>query len=65
MEPNPENVNGEKIQKEVQKHVFEHSVEWGQVMLGIAGIALIYVLYQLLIVDSSPKNEDPSLGTEV
>ena len=64
MEPNPENVSGEKVQKEVQKHVFEHSVDWGHVALGVAGIVLAYVLYQLLV-ESDPKNEDAPLGTEV
>lgn len=65
MEPNPENVSGEKLEKEIQKHVFEHSVDWGQVALGAAGIAVAYVAYRLLVVESDPKNEDGPLGTEV
>jgi hypothetical protein len=60
VEPKPENVTGEKV----QKHVFKHRVDWGHVALGLGVIAVAWVAYQTLA-ESSPKNEEPSLGTEV
>ena len=60
MEPEPSNISGEKI----EKHVFEHRVDWGYVAVGIAVIAVAWFAYQLMA-DPSPKNQEESLRTEV
>lgn len=44
MEPRPENISGEKI----ERHVFEHSIQWGHVTLGIAAIVVAWKGAQLL-----------------
>lgn len=64
MEPDPANVSGEKLQKEVQKHVFEHRIHWGYVALGIAGLAVVWILSREFG-SGSQKNEDDAIGTEV
>jgi hypothetical protein len=41
-DPQPENITGEKV----QRHVFKHEIKWGQVAIGVAALATVYVVYQ-------------------
>lgn len=58
-DPDPSNISGEKV----QRHVFKHEVNWGYVVLGLAGLYAIYRLGDF--VNRGDKNQDPGLGTEV
>jgi hypothetical protein len=52
-DPHPDNISGEK---HVQ-HVVEHSVDWGHVALGLAGIFVAWKLAQLLDGDDEGNDE--------
>lgn len=47
MEPLAENVDGKKIQKVT--HSVEHSIDWGHVAIGAAGLAAAWVAYRLFV----------------
>jgi len=55
-DPKPENIAGRKR----VVHSVEHIVPWGQVALGIGGLALAYVLYRLF--SGSSDSEDGDLA---
>lgn len=63
MEPKSANVTGEKIEREVQKHVFEHRIHWGYVALGAAVVVVVWFLSREFA--DGPKNQDTPPGMEV
>jgi hypothetical protein len=60
-DPEPGNIAGEKV----ERHVFKHEVNWGYVVLGVAGLYAVSRLAQLLDGGGEGKNEDAPVGTEV
>jgi hypothetical protein len=61
-DPEPGNIAGEKV----ERHVFKHQINWGYVVLGLAGLYAVYRLGQLLDgADDEGKNQDPAVSTEV
>lgn len=60
MEPDPENVSGEIV----RKHSFEHQINWGQVVLGIAVLYVAYQAAKLLDTDESDSGSDIDSDSE-
>jgi len=54
-EPLPENIEGAKV----EQHMFEHSIEWGHVALGIGMLAVAYVVYPVL---ADRQNDEDETG---
>jgi hypothetical protein len=40
-DPSPENIDGSKL----EKHVFEHRVDWGYVVLGLSAALAVYAVF--------------------
>lgn len=50
MQPNPENVSGEVV----RRHSFEHRINWGHVVMGLA---VLYVAYHAVRVLDVPESD--------
>lgn len=58
MEPAPENVTGEVV----QRHSFDHSVNWGHVILGVAALYVAHRGFRL--VDGQDAGSQPDSGDD-
>lgn len=54
-DPKPENIDGQKV----QRHVFEHTVNWGYVALAIA---VILVAWQIGLIDVGTSDKELNEG---
>jgi hypothetical protein len=50
LEPTPENIDGTVV----EKHSFEHRVNWSHVALGVGMLAVAYVVHRVL----ADRNDD-------
>jgi len=55
-DPLPSNILGRKV----ETHTFEHSIEWGQVVLGLAAIFIVWKGAELLGSSSSNTKTETS-----
>jgi hypothetical protein len=60
-DPHPENIGGSKV----QKHVFEHSMNWGHIALAVAVLVVVWKVAPVLASDDEEKDQDLAFGTEV
>lgn len=59
MEPDPSNVSGEVV----RRHSFEHQVNWGHVVLGLA---ILYVAYHgVRLLDSEGSDSESDRESDV
>jgi hypothetical protein len=55
-DPVPANISGEKV----ETHTFKHSIQWGQVVLGVAAIFVAWKAARLLGSGSSNTKTETS-----
>jgi hypothetical protein len=56
-DPQPENIMGEKV----QRHAFEHKIDWGQVALAGAGAFAIWAIFLRGSGSSGDDETDPEV----
>lgn len=54
LEPLPENIDGERV----EKHVFTHEINWGHVAAGVGALAIAWVMYQWVVAGDSDDDSD-------
>ncbi|MCD2205311.1 hypothetical protein [Halobacterium sp. KA-6] len=54
MEPLPENIRGERL----ERHTFKHEINWGHVAGGVGLLVLAWVMYQWVVAGESDDDSE-------